>query len=512
MLSESEDETERVWKEWIDARSEFADISTTIRKETKIKDECENRPHCWSVNRLNSIAAARQDSLDIALQSDSYDYYFTVDADVFLTEKQTLRDLVQSKCTVISPMLHVHENAYGSNFWADVDVNGFYRRGHSYLPILRYGRIDIHRDVKAVHSAVLIDLHSEKVRKFLRYQDASISTNDDVVTFSKLAREHSIEQCVTNKRFYGVMMDSMNSEFTFLDEKASFERLRNEYLVETFVSSAYLLYEIIPRIYGMAEQKGAIGLYSSYNPAFTASDTTWTRAMHTDAYEQLCTMTTTRQQKEQQILRLHWNPQILRFRDFVTQKEADELIEIATSQLAPSVAYDSYTGKYKIVSYRTSQIAWLDKKDHSVVRSVLDRVSSLTGLDTTHAERLQIQRYAQHGGRYEPHFDYARLDKNLKERGGNRIATLLIYLNDDFEGGATVFTRLGLRVEPRRGDAIFWYNLLPAGIGDFRTKHGGCPAHGSVFKWIANLWIREDGNRHVYDRWGGLIGRTSDKL
>lgn len=59
-------------------------------------------------------------------------------------------------------------------------------------------------------------------------------------------------------------------------------------------------------------------------------------------------------------------------------------------------------------------------------------------------------------------------------------------------GGATVFPEIGARVNPTSRSAVFWYNLLPSGDVDRRTKHAACPVLvGS--KWVTNKWIREKG-------------------
>lgn len=42
-------------------------------------------------------------------------------------------------------------------------------------------------------------------------------------------------------------------------------------------------------------------------------------------------------------------------------------------------------------------------------------------------------------------------------------------------GGATVFPRLKVRVEPIKGTAVFWYNSLPDGTIDLDSEHAGCP-------------------------------------
>merc|ERR1712196_695425 len=130
------------------------------------------------------------------------------------------------------------------------------------------------------------------------------------------------------------------------------------------------------------------------------------------------------------------------------------------------------------------------------------------------SEDFQVARYDGSGGEYHPHFDFGRwkFPDTWNETEGNRIATVLIYLTDQFEGGGTAFTKMNTCVAAMKGSAVFWYNLLPSGIGDLRTKHGGCPSYQlskqesnvSHVKWVANMWYVEGGNRHLYGNWGGL--------
>jgi len=59
--------------------------------------------------------------------------------------------------------------------------------------------------------------------------------------------------------------------------------------------------------------------------------------------------------------------------------------------------------------------------------------------------------------KYEPG-DYFNWHSDLT--GGcvtQRTATMIMYLNDDFEGGRTCFQHLGLTVQPKRGSALVYY-------------------------------------------------------
>ncbi|HVV64565.1 MAG TPA: 2OG-Fe(II) oxygenase [Rhizomicrobium sp.] len=75
------------------------------------------------------------------------------------------------------------------------------------------------------------------------------------------------------------------------------------------------------------------------------------------------------------------------------------------------------------------------------------------------------------------------------DRAGQRVATFLVYLNDDFDAAETSFLRLDWRYRGQKGDAILFWNVDQAGVPDSATLHAGlAPTRGE--KWLLSQWIR----------------------
>uniref|UniRef100_A0AAY4CXG9 Prolyl 4-hydroxylase subunit alpha-1 n=1 Tax=Denticeps clupeoides TaxID=299321 RepID=A0AAY4CXG9_9TELE len=187
-------------------------------------------------------------------------------------------------------------------------------------------------------------------------------------------------------------------------------------------------------------------------------------------------------------------PYIIRYHDIISEWEIEKVKELAKPRLRRATISNPVTGVLETAQYRISKSAWLTANEHSVVDHINQRIEDLTGLDVQTAEELQVANYGV-GGQYEPHFDFGRKDEPdaFKELGtGNRIATWLFYMSDVAAGGATVFPEVGAVVRPIKGTAVFWYNLLPSGEGDYSTRHAACPVLVGN-KWVSNKWIHEHG-------------------
>ena len=96
------------------------------------------------------------------------------------------------------------------------------------------------------------------------------------------------------------------------------------------------------------------------------------------------------------------------------------------------------------------------------------------------------------GAQYRPHYDYFDPEEpgtpTILRRGGQRLATLVMYLQEPEQGGATTFPDVGLEVAPVRGSGVFFSYDRPDPAT--RTLHGGAPVLAGE-KWVATKWLRE---------------------
>ncbi|ETE71351.1 Prolyl 4-hydroxylase subunit alpha-2 [Ophiophagus hannah] len=192
------------------------------------------------------------------------------------------------------------------------------------------------------------------------------------------------------------------------------------------------------------------------------------------------------------------SPHIVRYYEVLSDEEIEKIKELAKPKLARATVRDPKTGVLTVANYRVSKSSWLEEEDDLVVAKVNHRMELITGLTTKTAELLQVANYGM-GGQYEPHFDFSRKDEPdvFKRLGtGNRLATFLNYMSDVEAGGATVFPDFGAAIWPKKGTAVFWYNLFRSGEGDYRTRHAACPVLVGC-KWVSNKWFHERGNEFL---------------
>ncbi|SDD80048.1 prolyl 4-hydroxylase [Cupriavidus sp. YR651] len=186
-------------------------------------------------------------------------------------------------------------------------------------------------------------------------------------------------------------------------------------------------------------------------------------------------------------------PRILLLQNLLNDAECDALVALSRGRLQRSPVVNPDTGDENLIDARTSMGAMFQVGEHSLIERIEARIAAVTSVPVEHGEGLQILNYKP-GGEYQPHFDFFNPQRPGEARqlrvGGQRIATLVIYLNSPPAGGATAFPRLGLEVAPVKGNAVFFSYQMPDGALDDRTLHAGLPVESGE-KWIATKWLRE---------------------
>ncbi len=187
------------------------------------------------------------------------------------------------------------------------------------------------------------------------------------------------------------------------------------------------------------------------------------------------------------------SPRVVLFGNLLSEDECELLIEQSRSKLQRSSVVNASTGAYDVHPHRTSAGTHFKRLENELISRIERRISELVDCPLERGEPIQVLHY-QPGGEYKPHYDYFDPalpgNRDVLAQGGQRIATLIMYLNDVAVGGSTVFPEIGLDVLPRRGHAVYFAYCDDDGALDARTLHGGSPVTGGE-KWIATKWFRQ---------------------
>lgn len=184
-------------------------------------------------------------------------------------------------------------------------------------------------------------------------------------------------------------------------------------------------------------------------------------------------------------------PRIVVFADLLAADECAEMIALARSRLARSETVETTTGGSAINEARTSDGMFFTPGEFPVCARLEQRIAALVDWPIENGEGLQVLRYGP-GAEYRPHYDYFDPAEagtpTILKRGGQRVASVVCYLNTPEGGGATVFPDIGLEVAPVQGNAVFFSYDRPH--PSTRTLHGGAPVTAGE-KWVATRWLRE---------------------
>lgn len=184
-------------------------------------------------------------------------------------------------------------------------------------------------------------------------------------------------------------------------------------------------------------------------------------------------------------------PRLVVFGGLLSDEECDTLIAAARPRMRRSLTVAVETGGEEVNDARTSEGMFFERGENEVVARIEARLAHLLRWPLENGEGLQVLHYGP-GAEYLPHYDYFDPEQpgtaTIIKRGGQRVGTVVMYLNDPEAGGGTTFPDVGVTVAPKRGNAVFF--SYPSPHPGTRTLHGGAPVLAGE-KWIATKWLRE---------------------
>jgi len=175
-------------------------------------------------------------------------------------------------------------------------------------------------------------------------------------------------------------------------------------------------------------------------------------------------------------------------RDFASPEECAALRAMIDAGAQPSILFSGTQGP----EYRTSHSCHMERSDPLVER-ITARICAVMGVHPDYTETLQGQRYTP-GQEYKPHWDYFPQNDTywpqMREMGGQRTWTAMLYCNDVEAGGETQFSYLGLSVPPMEGALLIWNNMGRDGAPNKDSAHCADPVRAGS-KYVLTQWFRE---------------------
>ena len=209
---------------------------------------------------------------------------------------------------------------------------------------------------------------------------------------------------------------------------------------------------------------------------------------------------------ETKISVLNLDPPIFTVEEFISEQECDNLVLAAKTSGGLKVS--AIGGGAANENIRTSKTVALNShglENHASKKAILASAEKLLpdirGLSTKKNafkapaggksewafELPQVAHYS--GGEYFKKHEDAFPIGIATEKGYQRRATVLVYLNDVPNGGVTRFEYLDLDVQPKKGKCLVFFPASVAAMPDPRTLHTATEAENGCEKWVSQLWV-----------------------
>ena len=143
--------------------------------------------------------------------------------------------------------------------------------------------------------------------------------------------------------------------------------------------------------------------------------------------------------REVQVVASLRSPRVIVFGGLLSHAECDEMVALAHERLARSETVQLDTGGSEVNEARTSEGMFFTREENPLCARIEARIAALLSWPLENGEGLQVLRYRP-GAEYKPHYDYFDPAQPgtpaILRRGGQRVASLVMYLNSPAKGGA----------------------------------------------------------------------------
>ena len=178
-------------------------------------------------------------------------------------------------------------------------------------------------------------------------------------------------------------------------------------------------------------------------------------------------------------------------KDFITKDECDQIIEFSIKEIKSCIGDNDFMKMHPVE---------IKDENQEIFIKLRNAISESINIPVENQETILAIRYDKNGS-YMEHYD--SFVKYLKDSiytnqfyeksmasGGQRKFTALVYLNDNFSGGETNFSKLNKKIKPETGKLVYWNNLDENGDTNLNMIHAGMPVLDGQ-KWVLVVYIRE---------------------
>ncbi|KAM6978085.1 procollagen-lysine,2-oxoglutarate 5-dioxygenase 2 isoform 2-T2 [Aplochiton taeniatus] len=154
-----------------------------------------------------SQGEARNMGMDICRKDTGCAYYLSMDTDVMLTNRQTLKILIEQNRKIIGPLVTRHGKLW-SNFWGALSLDGYYARSEDYVDIVQGKRVGVWNIPFMAHIYLI---KGEALRNELKERNYFVLEKlDPDMALCRNAREMGVFMYITNQYEFGRLISTAN--------------------------------------------------------------------------------------------------------------------------------------------------------------------------------------------------------------------------------------------------------------------------------------------------------------